>query len=121
MFLSHEFVAVPGKRRNVLQNRTDSWDYDMDQLLLGTILFTLLAFLSPTVGVYYALFALVGILNMESALQRWQCGKIMPTYRTRRCPLPMCRTDSSCRYSDACDVGDGASFHEPFPIICRHA
>ncbi|KAG8907971.1 deoxycytidyl transferase, partial [Tulasnella sp. 417] len=51
-----------GKRRNVLRNRTDSWDYDLDQLLLGTILFTLLAFLFPTVLVYYALFALARIL-----------------------------------------------------------
>ncbi|KAI1792425.1 Gpi1-domain-containing protein [Ganoderma leucocontextum] len=46
-----------GKRYNVLRNRIDSWDYDMDQLLLGTILFTLLAFLYPTVLTYYALFA----------------------------------------------------------------
>ncbi|TBU39678.1 N-acetylglucosaminyl transferase component-domain-containing protein, partial [Dichomitus squalens] len=46
-----------GKRYNVLRNRIDSWDYDMDQLLLGTILFTLLAFLLPTVLTYYALFA----------------------------------------------------------------
>ncbi|KAI0657593.1 N-acetylglucosaminyl transferase component-domain-containing protein [Cubamyces menziesii] len=46
-----------GKRYNVLRNRIDSWDYDLDQLLLGTILFTLLAFLYPTVLTYYALFA----------------------------------------------------------------
>ncbi|KAJ7575968.1 N-acetylglucosaminyl transferase component-domain-containing protein [Mycena floridula] len=48
-----------GKRYNVLRNRTDSWEYDMDQLLFGTILFTLLAFLFPTVLAYYALFALM--------------------------------------------------------------
>ncbi|KAI0078166.1 Gpi1-domain-containing protein [Panus rudis PR-1116 ss-1] len=47
-----------GKRYNVLRKRTDSWDYDLDQLVLGTILFTLIAFLSPTVITYYALFAL---------------------------------------------------------------
>ncbi|KAM5536827.1 hypothetical protein V8D89_009545 [Ganoderma adspersum] len=46
-----------GKRYNVLRNRIDAWDYDLDQLLLGTILFTLLAFLYPTVLTYYALFA----------------------------------------------------------------
>ncbi|KAG8888997.1 phosphatidylinositol N-acetylglucosaminyltransferase subunit gpi1 [Tulasnella sp. 332] len=46
-----------GKRQNVLRNRTDSWDYDVDQLILGTILFTLLTFLLPTVTVYYVLFA----------------------------------------------------------------
>ena len=34
-----------GKRYNVLRNRTDSWDYDMDHLLLGTILYMLLVFI----------------------------------------------------------------------------
>jgi phosphatidylinositol glycan class Q protein len=63
MPFKHKFVAAPGKRSNVLQNRTDSWCHDMDQLLLGTVLFTLLAFLSPTVGVYYVSFALVRILG----------------------------------------------------------
>ncbi|KAG9043766.1 phosphatidylinositol N-acetylglucosaminyltransferase subunit gpi1 [Tulasnella sp. UAMH 9824] len=60
-----------GKRRNVLRNRTDSWDYDLDQLLLGTILFTLLAFLFPTVLVYYALFALarVFIILIHASLE----------------------------------------------------
>ncbi|KAF8183644.1 N-acetylglucosaminyl transferase component-domain-containing protein [Pholiota molesta] len=46
-----------GKRRNVLRNRTDTWSYDIDQLLFGTVLFTLLAFLFPTALVYYVLFA----------------------------------------------------------------
>ncbi|KAF9492422.1 Gpi1-domain-containing protein [Pleurotus eryngii] len=46
-----------GKHYNVLRHRTDSWHYDIDQLLFGTIIFTLLAFLFPTVLVYYLLFA----------------------------------------------------------------
>ncbi|KAL4255616.1 Phosphatidylinositol N-acetylglucosaminyltransferase subunit Q/GPI1 [Pleurotus pulmonarius] len=46
-----------GKHYNVLRHRTDSWQYDIDQLLFGTIIFTLLAFLFPTVLVYYLLFA----------------------------------------------------------------
>ncbi|CAA7269384.1 unnamed protein product [Cyclocybe aegerita] len=46
-----------GKRHNVLRKRTDSWAYDIDQLLFGTVLFTLLAFLFPTALVYYVLFA----------------------------------------------------------------
>ncbi|KAH9936698.1 Gpi1-domain-containing protein [Amylocystis lapponica] len=46
-----------GKRYNVLRDRLDSWDYDIDQLLLGTILFTLVAFLHPTILTYYSLFA----------------------------------------------------------------
>ncbi|KAH0830403.1 N-acetylglucosaminyl transferase component-domain-containing protein [Lanmaoa asiatica] len=48
-----------GRRYNTLRNRTDPWDYDIDQLLLGTILFTLAAHLFPTILVYYTLFALM--------------------------------------------------------------
>ncbi|KAG8998693.1 phosphatidylinositol N-acetylglucosaminyltransferase subunit gpi1 [Tulasnella sp. JGI-2019a] len=60
-----------GKRRNVLRNRTDSWDYDVDQLILGTILFTLLAFLLPTIVVYYVLFATarVVIITVHATLE----------------------------------------------------
>ncbi|KAG2747488.1 Gpi1-domain-containing protein, partial [Suillus brevipes Sb2] len=50
-----------GRRHNVLRNRTDPWDYDVDQLLLGTILFTLVAYLFPTVLVYYILFAIMRV------------------------------------------------------------
>jgi phosphatidylinositol glycan class Q protein len=53
--------TVQGRRHNVLRNRTDPWDYDVDQLLLGTILFTLVAYLFPTVLVYYILFATVSL------------------------------------------------------------
>jgi phosphatidylinositol glycan class Q protein len=55
-YLISLFRLFRGKRRNVLRKRVDSCDYDLDQLLLGTILFTLLAFLFPTVFVYYVLF-----------------------------------------------------------------
>lgn len=51
------FHLFRGKKRNVLRNRIDSCDYDLDQLLLGTILFTLLFFLLPTVFVFYLTFA----------------------------------------------------------------
>ncbi|KAJ7199594.1 N-acetylglucosaminyl transferase component-domain-containing protein [Mycena pura] len=60
-----------GKRFNVLRNRTDAWEYDTDQLLFGTILFTLLAFLFPTVLAYYTLFALLrlGTILLNAALE----------------------------------------------------
>ena len=35
----------------------DTHDYDIDQLLFGTMLFTLVAFLSPTAVAFYFLFA----------------------------------------------------------------
>jgi phosphatidylinositol N-acetylglucosaminyltransferase subunit Q len=51
------FQLFRGKKINVLRKRIDSCDYDLDQLLLGTILFTLLFFLLPTVVVFYLTFA----------------------------------------------------------------
>ena len=55
--ISSLFHLFRGKKRNVLRNRIDNCDYDLDQLLLGTILFTLLFFLLPTVVVFYLTFA----------------------------------------------------------------
>lgn len=52
---------VTGKRYNTLRSRMDNWEYDTDQLVLGTILFTLLAFLFPTVLVYYVVFVTVSL------------------------------------------------------------
>ncbi|KXJ90191.1 N-acetylglucosaminyl transferase component-domain-containing protein [Microdochium bolleyi] len=52
------FQLFRGKKYNVLRNRVDSCAYDLDQLLVGTILFTLLSFLLPTVVVFYLNFAL---------------------------------------------------------------
>ena len=64
------FHLFRGKKRNVLRNRIDSCDYDLDQLLLGTVLFTLLFFLLPTVFVFYLLFASarMGIILLKAAL-----------------------------------------------------
>lgn len=67
------FHLFRGKKRNVLRNRIDSCDYDLDQLLLGTILFTLLFFLLPTVAVFYATFAgaRITIIALKAALDTW--------------------------------------------------
>ncbi|KAI9831191.1 MAG: phosphatidylinositol N-acetylglucosaminyltransferase subunit gpi1 [Phylliscum demangeonii] len=64
------FHLFRGKKRNVLRNRIDSCDYDLDQLLLGTILFTLLFFLLPTVAVFYLTFASARmmIISLKAAL-----------------------------------------------------
>ncbi|ORX35281.1 N-acetylglucosaminyl transferase component-domain-containing protein [Kockovaella imperatae] len=48
-----------GKRWNMLRKRTDSYEYDVDQLFVGTLFFTVSIFLLPTVVVYTALFGLV--------------------------------------------------------------
>lgn len=64
------FHLFRGKKHNVLRNRIDSCDYDLDQLLLGTILFTLLSFLLPTIIVFYLTFtsARMAIIFLKAAL-----------------------------------------------------
>lgn len=56
--LTSLFHLFRGKKHNVLRNRIDSCDYGLDQLLVGTILFTVLFFLLPTVVVFYLNFAI---------------------------------------------------------------
>jgi len=70
------FHLFRGKKRNVLRSRIDSCDYDLDQLLLGTILFTLLTFLLPTVGVFYATFASarMGIIGLKGVFESLLAG-----------------------------------------------
>jgi phosphatidylinositol N-acetylglucosaminyltransferase subunit Q len=65
------FHLFRGKKNNVLRNRIDSCDYDLDQLLLGTILFTLLVFLLPTVVVFYLTFAFsrMAIISLTAVLE----------------------------------------------------
>lgn len=64
------FQLFRGKKRNVLRHRIDNCDYDLDQLLLGTILFTLLFFLLPTVVVFYLTFASarMAIISLKAVL-----------------------------------------------------
>ena len=51
-----------GKKRNVLRQRIDSYSYDVDQLLLGTLLFTVIFFLLPTTFVFYLYFGVLRLL-----------------------------------------------------------
>ncbi|KAF3348818.1 hypothetical protein VdG2_03700 [Verticillium dahliae VDG2] len=64
------FHLFRGKKHNILRNRIDSCDYDLDQLLVGTILFTVLFFLLPTVVVFYLNFAVARmvIISLKAVL-----------------------------------------------------
>lgn len=53
------FNIFRGKKRNVIRNRVEPSDYTLDQLLIGAVLFTLAAFLLPTVLAFYLAFAIV--------------------------------------------------------------
>ncbi|KAG5356490.1 Phosphatidylinositol N-acetylglucosaminyltransferase subunit GPI1 [Yarrowia sp. C11] len=65
------FHLFRGKRQNVLRHRIDSCNYDLDQLLMGTIFFTVLVFLLPTVMVFYGAFALarLSIIILSAILE----------------------------------------------------
>jgi len=53
------FNLFRGRRFNVLHQRTDSWSYEVDQLTLGTLLFTLFTFSLPTLLTYGIVFTLM--------------------------------------------------------------
>nr|XP_057904466.1 phosphatidylinositol N-acetylglucosaminyltransferase subunit Q isoform X2 [Doryrhamphus excisus] len=53
-----------GKKWNVLRQRVDSCSYDVDQLFIGTLLFTILLFLLPTTALYYLVFTLLRVVIM---------------------------------------------------------
>ncbi|XP_063445177.1 phosphatidylinositol N-acetylglucosaminyltransferase subunit Q-like [Mytilus trossulus] len=48
-----------GKKWNVLRRRVDSASFDVDQLFVGTLLFTIFLFLLPTTALYYTVFTLL--------------------------------------------------------------
>jgi phosphatidylinositol N-acetylglucosaminyltransferase subunit Q len=57
--LASTFNLFRGRRYNPLRVRVDAAQYDLDQTLIGTIVFTLLLFLLPTIAAYYILFSMV--------------------------------------------------------------
>ncbi|XP_061906271.1 phosphatidylinositol N-acetylglucosaminyltransferase subunit Q isoform X2 [Entelurus aequoreus] len=60
--LSSLWRLFRGKKWNVLRQRVDSCSYDMDQLFIGTLLFTILLFLLPTTALYYLVFTLLRLV-----------------------------------------------------------
>jgi hypothetical protein len=51
------WYLLRGKKKNLLRNRSDTMQYDSTQLLLGTVLFTIVTALLTTVFVYHLFFA----------------------------------------------------------------
>ncbi|SCV00069.1 LAMI_0G02696g1_1 [Lachancea mirantina] len=65
------FYLFCGKKRNVLRKRVDGNMFQLDQLLMGTLFFTVNVFLLPTVAIFYAFFTLlrIVILTLEVTLE----------------------------------------------------
>lgn len=53
-----------GKKWNELKQRVDSYHYTNDQLFIGSIFFTVLLFLLPTVLLYYSVFLVLRLLTL---------------------------------------------------------
>ncbi|CAJ1075600.1 phosphatidylinositol N-acetylglucosaminyltransferase subunit Q isoform X2 [Xyrichtys novacula] len=68
--LSSLWRLFRGKKWNVLRQRVDSCSYDLDQLFIGTLLFTILLFLLPTTALYYLVFTLLrlGVVLFQGIL-----------------------------------------------------
>nr|CCA17279.1 phosphatidylinositol Nacetylglucosaminyltransferase subunit Q putative [Albugo laibachii Nc14] len=58
-FLKTLWRLFLGLKLNVLRKRIDSCDYDIPELLLGTLLFTIVVFLMTTYIVFFAFFAII--------------------------------------------------------------
>ncbi|GBM87347.1 Phosphatidylinositol N-acetylglucosaminyltransferase subunit Q [Araneus ventricosus] len=65
----YQFIALSslwrlfrGKKWNPLRQRVDSYTYNIHQLFLGTLIFTVLLFLLPTVVIYYVVFTCLRIM-----------------------------------------------------------
>lgn len=54
-----------GKKWNQLRSRVDSYSYAIDQLFIGTLSFTILLFLLPTVLMYYLVFLVLRIMTLS--------------------------------------------------------
>ena len=79
-----------GKRKYILKKRIDNYDYELDQLLLGTILFKIVRFLFPTTIIYHFLFLVVHLfLNTINALIKiiLKCLNHFPVFSLVLCLL----------------------------------
>ncbi|ETW01258.1 hypothetical protein H310_06836 [Aphanomyces invadans] len=60
-----------GKKKNLLRNRVDSCEYDVTQMLVGTLLFTILFFVVATNSVFYLYFCLVRCVVLAIQTTLW--------------------------------------------------
>lgn len=56
--------VVSGRRKNILKDRIESYEYSNPQLYLSIIFFTAFLFLLPTILIYYVVFASVSEIEL---------------------------------------------------------
>jgi len=120
------FQLFRGKKHNVLRKRIDSCDYDLDQLLLGTILFTLLFFLLPTVVVFYLTFATarMAIISLKAVLDTLlACLNHFPLFALMLRIKDSQRLPGMCIYFTVIDWANRCRWHlfwtSRYPKVCN--
>lgn len=70
--LASSWRLFRGRKWNPLRHRIDSYTYDVHQLYLGTLFFTILTFLLPTVMAYYTVFTTlrIAVLSVQGIITR---------------------------------------------------
>ncbi len=66
-----------GKKWNILRERVDSFDFDINQLLVGTLIFTILLFLLPTTGMYVLAFLYLRIIQFSVQFALRACAVVL--------------------------------------------
>eukprot|EP01129_Flabellula_baltica_P016349 TRINITY_DN8666_c0_g1_i1.p1 TRINITY_DN8666_c0_g1~~TRINITY_DN8666_c0_g1_i1.p1 ORF type:complete len:531 (+),score=83.45 TRINITY_DN8666_c0_g1_i1:18-1610(+) len=72
-----------GKKDNVLRGRVDSLDYNIDQLLVGTLVFAIVSLLVPTVGIYFLFYVALKLFLVSMCFILNACvlvSKYCPVY-----------------------------------------
>lgn len=71
LLLRSLWLLFRGKKDNILKQRIDTCNANLDQLVLGTLLFTSLIFLLPTTAIYYMFFiyAMCLVLLLQAVAQ----------------------------------------------------
>ena len=71
VFVGSLWLLFRGQKTNVLRERVDTCEYSNDQLVLGTLLLTLLFFLFPTILNYYLFFSLLRLISESTQAMLW--------------------------------------------------
>ena len=58
------FYLFYGKKQNVLRRRVDDMYFELDQLLMGTLIFTVLIFLLPTLFSFYLVYTVFRFVDL---------------------------------------------------------
>ena len=65
------FLLFQGKKLNILKQRVDGHSFDLEQLLLGTVFFSMFVFLVPTVFVFYVAYTFLWLSVVCMQLSFW--------------------------------------------------